>query len=121
MVITIDHRDVITKRQQPYWPTFIQYWSYPMYRTLSLAALAVVIASPAMAAGATCSTAAADKFQPEATLKAQLLKEGLTVRKIKTEKGCYEVYAVDKSGKKVNVAYNAETLDKVDNAEAGEN
>ena len=28
---------------------------------------------------------------------------------------------VDKAGKKMNVAYNAETLDKVDNVEAGEN
>ncbi len=54
-------------------------------------------------------------------LESQLKAEGLTVRQIKVENGCYEVYAVDKSGKKVNVAYNAETLDKVDNAEAGEN
>ena len=45
---------------------------------------------------------------------------GTTVRQIKTEKGCYEVYAVDKAGKKVNAAYNAETLEKVDNPEAGE-
>jgi hypothetical protein len=45
---------------------------------------------------------------------------GMTVRQIKTEKGCYEVYAVDKAGKKVNAAYNAETLEKVDNPEAGE-
>ena len=42
-------------------------------------------------------------------------------RQIKVEKGCYEVYAVDKAGKKVNLAYNAETLEKLDNAEAGEN
>ena len=47
--------------------------------------------------------------------------EGLTVRQIKVEKGCYEVYAVDKAGKKVNVAYNAETLEKLANAESGEN
>ena len=91
-----------------------------MYRSLSLAALALVIASPAMAA-ATCSTSDASKFQPEATLKAQLAAEGMTVHKIKTEKGCYEVYAVDKAGKKVNVAFNAETLEKVANPEAGEN
>lgn len=68
-----------------------------------------------------CSTAPAAKFQPKATLESQLKAEGLTVRQIKTEKGCYEVYAVDKAGKKVNVAYNAETLQKAANAEAGEN
>ncbi|RWB75411.1 MAG: PepSY domain-containing protein [Mesorhizobium sp.] len=91
-----------------------------MYRTLLIAALAGMIAGPALAAG-TCSTAAKSKFQPKATLEAQLKAEGLTVRQIKTEKGCYEVYAVDKDGKKVNTAYNAETLEKLDNAEAGEN
>ncbi|MEW6634603.1 MAG: PepSY domain-containing protein [Pseudomonadota bacterium] len=91
-----------------------------MYRTLVLAALAGMIAGPALAAGS-CSTAEKSKFQPKATLEAQLKGEGLTVRQIKTEKGCYEVYAVDKAGKKVNVAYNAETLEKLDNAEAGEN
>ncbi|MGB9140746.1 MAG: PepSY domain-containing protein [Aestuariivirga sp.] len=47
--------------------------------------------------------------------------EGLTVKKIKVEKGCYEVYATDAAGKKLNIAYNAETFEKLDKAEAGEN
>ena len=91
-----------------------------MNRPLTLAAFAILMTGPAFA-GASCSTAPAAKFQPQATLKAQLATKGLTVRKIKVENGCYEVYAVNKAGKKMNVAYNAETLDKVDNAEAGEN
>ena len=92
-----------------------------MYRTLVLAALAGMLAGPALAASGTCSTAPQSQFKPKAALEAQLTGEGLTVRQIKVEKGCYEVYAVDKSGKKVNLAYNAETLEKLDNAEAGEN
>ena len=40
---------------------------------------------------------------------------------IKTESGCCEVYATGKDGKRVNIAYNAQTLEKLDNAEAGEN
>jgi hypothetical protein len=91
-----------------------------MIRIVTLAALAALVVSPAFAAGATCSTAAASKFQPKATLESQLKAEGMTIKQIKTEKGCYEVYAIDKAGKKVNVAYNAETLAKVDNPEAGE-
>lgn len=91
-----------------------------MYRAITLTALAVLMTGPALAAG-TCSTAPVAQFKPQAALEAQLKAEGLTVRRIKVENGCYEVYAVDKSGKKLNVAYNAETLDKVDNAEAGEN
>ena len=94
-----------------------------MVRTLAIAAFAALIAGPALAAGtgATCSTAPASQFKPKTALEAQLKTEGLTVRQIKVEKGCYEVYAVDASGKKVNVAYNAETLEKLANAEAGEN
>jgi hypothetical protein len=91
-----------------------------MYRAVVLTALALLISGPAMAE-ATCSNAPAAKFQPKATLEQQLKAEGLTVRRIKLENGCYEVYAVDKSKKQVNAAYNAETLEKVSNAEAGEN
>jgi hypothetical protein len=91
-----------------------------MYRILTVTALAVLMTGPALAA-ATCSTAPAAQFKPQSTLETQLKAEGLTVRQIKVENGCYEVYALDKSGKKLNVAYNAETLEKLANAEAGEN
>lgn len=91
-----------------------------MYLKLAATALAISFAGPAMAA-ATCSTSDASKFQAKSVLETQLKGEGLTVRKIKAEKGCYEVYAVDKAGKKTNLAFNAETLEKVANAEAGEN
>lgn len=92
-----------------------------MTRILILSAAALALAGPALAASSMCSKAPAAKFQPKTTLESQLKAEGLKVRRIKTESGCYEVYAIDKAGKKVNVAYNAETLAKVANAEAGEN
>lgn len=94
---------------------------FPMYRAVAFAALALLMAAPAMAADATCSKAPESKFQPKSALESKLTADGLTVRKIKLEGGCYEVYAVDKANKKVNTAYNAETLEKVENAEAGEN
>lgn len=47
--------------------------------------------------------------------------DGYNVRQIKIEGGCYEVYATDKDGKRANMAFNAETLEKLDNPEAGEN
>ena len=93
-----------------------------MIRFLALATLAAAaFVTPALAAGPTCSTASVAKFQPKAKLESQLKAAGMTVRQIKTEKGCYEVYAIGKGGKKVNVAYNAETLQQVANPEAGEN
>ena len=53
--------------------------------------------------------------------KTQLQADGYKVRQIKVEGGCYEVYATDKDGKRANMAYNAETLENLRNAEAGEN
>jgi hypothetical protein len=90
-----------------------------MYRILCIALAASVAAGPSLAA-ATCSKASPSKFQSQDTLKNQLSSQGMEVRQIKTEGGCYEVYAVDKAGKKVNGAFNAETLEPVANAEAGE-
>lgn len=93
-----------------------------MIRFTTLAALLVLSAVPALAADAvTCSTSDPSKFQPQQTLIDQLKTAGITVKQIKVEKGCYEVYGIDKAGKKVNTAYNAETLKQVANAEAGEN
>jgi hypothetical protein len=95
---------------------------------IATATIVTMAIGPALAAGTTatpaavtCGTGAASTFKPQATLEAQLKALGMTVRQIKVEKGCYEVYAVDKDGKKVNNAYNAATLEQVANAEAGEN
>ena len=109
-----------------------------MKRSIIIAACTLLMAGSAFAANATAPAAPAaaaaapavakvacamdaTKFKPQAELIAKLKTEGLTVSKIKVEKGCYEVYATDTAGKRVNLAYNAETLKKLDNAEAGEN
>jgi len=91
-----------------------------MLRTSLISIALFAVAVPAFAADVTCSTVDASKFAPQSKLEDLLKTQGLTVKQIKTEKGCYEVYAVDRSGKTVNVAYNAQTLEKLDNAEAGE-
>jgi hypothetical protein len=80
----------------------------------------VLVTSPAFADGK-CSLAPKSKWQPKEALQQRLESDGYNVRKIKTEGGCYEVYAFDKEGKRANMAYNAETLQKLDNPEAGEN
>ncbi|MBI1417646.1 MAG: PepSY domain-containing protein [Limimaricola sp.] len=93
-----------------------------MKSALSLAFVAAALAGPAFAGDlAQCSTAPASKFQPVANLQAMLTNEGMTVKQIKTESGCYEVYAIDKNGQQVNQAYNAETLAMASTPEAGEN
>ncbi len=82
--------------------------------------LAIAAVGPALAEGK-CATGPKTKWQPKSTLESQLQADGYKVRQIKVEGGCYEVYATDKDGKRANMAYNAETLEKLENAEAGEN
>lgn len=91
-----------------------------MKRIALLTAFVIAISGPAFAA-AKCATSPKSMWQPQSKLTARLESQGLKVRQIKTESGCYEVYATDKQGKRVNAAFNAETLQKLDNAEAGEN
>ena len=82
--------------------------------------LAIAAAAPALAEGK-CATSPKAKWQPKSALESQLQADGYKVRQIKVEGGCYEVYATDKDGKRANMAFNAETLEKLANAEAGEN
>jgi hypothetical protein len=87
-----------------------------------LSVLTVIVtaaAGPAFAEGK-CATGPKSKWQPKSALETQLQADGYKVRQIKVEGGCYEVYATDKEGKRANMAYNAETLKKLSNAEAGE-
>jgi hypothetical protein len=96
-----------------------------MYRSLTLAACSFLMAGSVFAATAApakvdCATSPAAKWQPQAALIAKLKADGTIVSKIKVENGCYETYAKDKNGKKANAAYNAETLEMLDNPEGGE-
>lgn len=96
-----------------------------MIAKLSVAAFALMLAVPAFAGttaapAATCSKNAASTFKPQTDLTALLKTQGLSVVKIKTEKGCYEAYTKDAKGKKATLGFNAETLEPVANAEAGE-
>jgi hypothetical protein len=108
-----------------------------MFTKLSVAALTLVLAVPAFAdttttattttpavttpVVVTCSKNAESTFKSKDDLTAMLKTKGLTVVKIKTEKGCYEAYTKDAKGKKATLGFNAETLEPVANAEAGEN
>ena len=53
-------------------------------------------------------------WQPREALQAKLQAEGWQVRSIKTEDGCYEAYAINAEGKKVEAYFNPKTFDAVD-------
>jgi hypothetical protein len=90
------------------------------FTTMALTfAVSCVTASSAFAAPG-CSSAPSSQWQPKSKLESQLAAKGMKVRQIKAEGGCYEVYATDKSGKRQNLAFNAQTLQQLADAEAGE-
>lgn len=99
-----------------------------MLRSLTVATLALALAAPVFAdttatpaaVAVTCSKADKSLFKPQADLIALLKTQELTVVKIKTENGCYEAYTKDAKGIKATLGFNAETLEPVANAEAGE-
>lgn len=54
-----------------------------------------------------------DQWQPEAALRQQLEGQGWTIRRIKVDDGCYEVYAEDQAGKRREVYFDPRTLQPV--------
>jgi hypothetical protein len=87
---------------------------------LSIGFLMACASAGSAIAASGCSSAPAAQWQPKAKLESQLTAQGMKVRQIKSEGGCYEVYATDKSGKRQNLAFNAQTLKQLEDAEAGE-
>jgi hypothetical protein len=53
------------------------------------------------------------EWQPREALQTKLQADGWQVRSIKTEDGCYEAYAVDKDGKRVEAYFNPKTFERV--------
>lgn len=71
----------------------------------------LVSASAAHATGlATCDSGPRDKWQPQATLEQMLKDKGWQVRRVKEDGGCYEVYALDDKGQRVEAYFHPLTL-----------
>lgn len=68
-------------------------------------------ASSAFSTGlATCDSGAKSTWQPVEKLEAQLKEKGFTVRRIKEDGGCYEVYALDDKGQRGEFYFHPVTL-----------
>ncbi|QIG50298.1 PepSY domain-containing protein [Nordella sp. HKS 07] len=63
-------------------------------------------------AGEKCDVPDAE-WQPREALAGKLKAMGWDVRSLKTEDGCYEVYAVDAKGSKIEAHFNPKTLEPV--------
>ncbi|MFC0812866.1 PepSY domain-containing protein [Paracoccus panacisoli] len=84
-----------------------------MRLTIAAAALMGLTAlTPAFAAEVECKQPEAS-WKPVEELKTKLTAEGWTIKNVKTDEGCYEVYATDKDGKKVEVYFDPVTFEPV--------
>ena len=83
-----------------------------MRQLLNILALGLVLAcGGAHASGkVTCDSGPKQGWQPQAKLEESLKGQGWTVRKVKVDGGCYEVYGLDDKGKKVEAYFHPVTL-----------
>lgn len=74
-------------------------------------AIGWLASSPAMATGlATCDSGPRSGWQPAEKLEKMLIERGWTVRRIKEDGGCWEVYALDDKGQRVEAYFHPVTL-----------
>jgi hypothetical protein len=67
---------------------------------------------------ATCDSGPQETWQPQAKLEQQLTEKGWKVRRIKIDGGCYEVYALDDKGQRVEAYFHPRTLAPVPTKES---
>jgi hypothetical protein len=80
-------------------------------RSLMLLSALAVLSTGAQATGlATCDSGPKEGWQPQAKLESNLKAQGWQVRRIKVDGGCYEVYAVDPKGARVEAYFHPVTL-----------
>ena len=88
-----------------------------------LAALALsgaALSPAAHATGlATCDSGAREGWQTQEKLTAMLKEKGWQVRRIKEDGGCYEVYALNEKGERVEAYFHPRTLAPVPTGSKG--
>jgi hypothetical protein len=74
----------------------------------------VALSSTTWATGlAKCEPGLKSEWQPVAKLEEQLKTKGWTVRRVKEDGGCYEVYALDEKGQRGEFYFHPVTLEPV--------
>lgn len=59
---------------------------------------------------ATCDSGPKESWQPQAKLEQMLKDKGWTVRRVKEDGGCWEVYGLDDKGQRVEAYFHPLTL-----------
>ncbi len=79
-----------------------------------LGALCLCATLNAAATGlATCDSGPKEQWQSAEKLQAMLEEKGWKVRRVKEDGGCWEVYALDENGERVEAYFHPLTLERV--------
>lgn len=82
--------------------------------SLSLPLLLALAALTAAAHGdVACPAAPKTEWRPQAELAARLQAEGWAVRRMVASGSCYEVYAKDPQGRRIEAFFNPKTFERV--------
>ena len=81
--------------------------------TVLLLACAAAFASTTAAAKADCKAYPKAEWMKPAEAKAKIEAQGYKIRKFKVDGNCYEIYGHNKEGKKVEIYFDAKTLEPV--------
>lgn len=86
-----------------------------VHAALAAVVFSVAVAAPSVSATglATCDSGPKTTWQPVEKLEDALKKKGWTVRRIKEDGGCYEVYALDEKGQRGEFYFHPVTLEPV--------
>lgn len=85
-----------------------------MKATFLACSIALTLAAPAAATGLyTCDSGPRENWQSDEQLKESLTEKGWTIRRIKEDGGCWEVYALDPNGQRVEAYFHPVTLENV--------
>lgn len=61
-----------------------------------------------------CTTQPKSEWRAHTELRAKLVKQGWTIRRVEPTSSCYEVYAKDPKGKRVEAFFNPVTFERVE-------
>jgi len=86
----------------------------PSFRFALAMAATVLAASPmAVQAKANCKAYPKAEWMKAEDARAKIEAQGYTISKFKVDGNCYEIYGKNKEGKKVEIYFDAKTLDVV--------
>lgn len=75
--------------------------------------LTLCLAPTAAFAGANCPKYPKNEWIPQAQARAKIESMGYKISKFKVDGNCYEIYGVNKEGKKAEVYFDAKTLNVI--------